>query len=706
MNALRFLMALSVVLGMGAFAADVAELESAHLKNIRQITLAGSKNGEAYFSADGKQIIFQGVRESDNPFYQIYRMNLSTGEVARVSTGVGKTTCAFFNPVKPRVIFASTHLDPSSLDKQKEELERLRSGPPRRYSWDFDPAFDIFEADLDGKNPVRLTDAPGYDAEGSYSPDGKSIVFCSNRDGDYEIYAMDADGKNQRRLTHEKFYDGGPFFSPDGKKIIWRHFTDESQRVAEVWTMDADGSNKQQVTKFGAASWAPYYLPSMKWIVFASNLENVSKYEFDVYAVRPDGSELTRLTFAPGFDGLPVPSPDGSRLMWTSNRVENKSQLFMADLVLPGENPPEHPVEFKKNDEPFSDAAMVLRVTRLTEAAAAFHVEHTVAKQFHDAGLMPFGQTENIEDTFFIYGPRVTGWLPPQNGADGVVVAAANMQSLEWSPWGVAALSESIKFEKQAREKTKDAKLGGVYFSVPNVDDVDAIYKDALSDMKKMPLKISAFVSTINLGKMRGRKLQIIGTGTGNGWRDLAERLAALHPEVSIELVDSPEGAPELKQFTDNKIPAVAFGALDAAADKQDQAPAQDDSALIGAAATVGDALRLLASGEVKIAFTAYDPVAVKAAQDAARRPYLGTVPDMKAEGIAGVKLSDIHDGSPAQKAGLKAGDIVVELAGKPVKNASDYLAALESLKVGDETTLKFQRDGKTETVKVTLGAR
>lgn len=698
-------------MSLAVFAADVAELESAHLKNIRQITFAGSKNGEAYFSADGSQIIFQGVREADNPFYQIYRMNLASGEVTRVSTGTGKTTCSFFNPVKPRIIFASTHLDPLSVDKQKEELERIRSGPPRRYSWDFDPAFDIFETDLDGKNPVRLTDAPGYDAEGSYSPDGKSIVFCSMRDGDYEIYVMDADGKNQRRLTHEKFYDGGPFFSPDGKKIIWRHFTDESQRVAEVWTMDADGSNKQQVTKFGAASWAPYYLPSMKWIVFASNLENVNKYEFDVYAIRPDGSELTRLTYAPGFDGLPVPSPDGSRLMWTSNRADNKSQLFMADLVLPGENPPAHAVEFKKNDEPFSDAVMIIRTTRLAEAAAAFHVEHNVAKQVHDSGLLPFGQTENIEDTFFIYGPRITGWLPPQNGAEPVIVAAANMQGLEWSPWGVAALAESIKFEKAVREKAKSAAIGGIYFTVPNAESVDEIYKDSQSDLKKEaekhPLKTTAFVSTIALGKMRGRKLQMIGTGTGTGWRDLAERLAALHPELSIELVDSPEGAPELKQFTDHKIPAIAFGALDIPPEKQDEpAPAHDENALIAASAAVGDALRLLAAGDVKIAFTAYDPVAVKAAADAAKRPYLGTLPDMKAEGIAGVKLADVHDGSPAQKAGLKAGDIVVELAGKPVKNANDYLAALEALKVGEETTLKFQRDGKTETVKVVLGAR
>ena len=54
---------------------------------------------------------------------------------------------------------------------------------------------DIFRADLDGKNLVRLTDTPGYDAEGSYSSDGKLIIFTSFRDGNAEIYTMDADGK-------------------------------------------------------------------------------------------------------------------------------------------------------------------------------------------------------------------------------------------------------------------------------------------------------------------------------------------------------------------------------------------------------------------------------------------------------------------------------------------------------------------------------
>ena len=688
------------------FAADVAEQEAAHLRNIRRLTFAGSKNGEAYFSPDGREIVFQGVREEGNPFYQIYRMDLGTGKTTRVSTGVGKTTCSFFHPTKNRILFASTHLDAESAAKQKEEITKQKAGKSERYNWNFDPNFDIFESDPDGKNLVRLTDAPGYDAECAYSPDGKSIVFCSWRDGDGEIYVMDADGKNQRRLTHEKFYDGGPFFSPDGKKIVWRRFEDEAQTSSEIWIMDADGANKKKITSLNSVSWAPYWHPSMQWIVFGSRIDDPS---FDLYAIRPDGSDLTRLTFAPGFDSLPVISPDGSKIMWTSNRAENKSHIFIADLILPDLKPmgtvPAHP------PEPFfADEGMLDRIRVLNDANATSHLEHCIARSFHSIGLMPFGQTENIEDTFYIYGPRITGWLPPMNDAGSVIVTAGLLAGNDWSPWGAAALIESVKAEVDVRAKNKTEPSAALYFTVGNADETDSLLKSAQSDLKKEiekhPMKTAAFISALHLGNMRGKTLYMMGTGSGSGWRELAERLAALHPDIRIETIESPEQATELKQFTDAGIPAIAFGAPDIPQDKRDEGPLRDDFALVSASAALHDALRLLASGEIKITFTTYDAVAAQAAANAAKRPYLGTIPDFKAEGGDGVKLSGVRDGSPAQTAGIKGGDVILELAGKPIKTAKDYLEALESLKAGDETTLKYQRDGKAETIKITLGAR
>lgn len=326
------------------------EKEAYFLKNVRQLTYEGKRSGEGYFSPDGKGLIFQSEREPGNPFFQIYLLDLETGDSHRVSPGMGKTTCSFFRPGSDEVLFASTHLDPDVEAKEKTELDLRAEGKQHRYSWDYDEYMDIFASDRDGKHLKRLTRARGYDAEGSYSPDGSKIVFCSLRNAyppeklapeeqkrlkinpSYfgEIYLMNADGSNQVRLTDWPGYDGGPFFTPDGQRIVWRHFN-ESGMLADVYTMRLDGSDVRRLTDFKAMSWAPYFHPSGRYVIFASNKLGFSNFE--LYMVDAKGEhQPVRVTFSEGFDGLPAFSPDGNRLCWTSNRTaNNQSQLFMAD---------------------------------------------------------------------------------------------------------------------------------------------------------------------------------------------------------------------------------------------------------------------------------------------------------------------------------------------------------------------------------------
>ena len=102
--------------------------ESRFLSNIRQLTYDGKRAGEGYFSEDGTALIFQSEREPDNPFYQIYLLDLLTGDTHRVSTGIGKTTCAFFRPGTDEVLYASTHHDVFAKAKQEEELQFRASG--------------------------------------------------------------------------------------------------------------------------------------------------------------------------------------------------------------------------------------------------------------------------------------------------------------------------------------------------------------------------------------------------------------------------------------------------------------------------------------------------------------------------------------------------------------------------------------------------
>lgn len=340
--------ALLACFALGAEPADDwQKLEAVHLKNIRQVTQDFVRAGEGYFSPDMKQIIFQAEeKDSGNPFYQIFVMDLASGKYRRVSPGVGKTTCSYFAPDGKKIIFASSHLDPEAKKHYAEEYQRReeerKSGKRRRYAWDFDPYMEIFEANPDGTGLKRLTDAKGYDAEGSYSPDGKQIVFCSNRSGpeNMELYIMDADGKNVRQLTHApNCYNGGPFFSPDGKRVIFRSDRRKKDHL-QLYVINSDGTGERALTDdLNWVFWAPYWYKDGKHIIYTAADHSVAgRPNYDLYWMNIDTGKKVRLTYAPGADVLPVFSPSFQRVMWTSNRDGRQpTQLYIADFVPPKE---------------------------------------------------------------------------------------------------------------------------------------------------------------------------------------------------------------------------------------------------------------------------------------------------------------------------------------------------------------------------------
>ena len=326
--------------------AAMATTTPAFLSDIRQLSFDGLRAGEGYFSQDGRYMVFQSEREQTNPFYQIYLMDLTQGTTHRLSPGKGKTTCAWIHPDNKRVLFSSTHADPKLKQKVAEELES-RKAPKSKYSWSFDDAFEIYETDFKGSAYKNLTRSPGYDAEGSYSPDGKWIAFASNRRGftgklsekenelfkrdpssQMDLYIMRADGSEPKRLTTDLGYDGGPFFSPDGKRLVYRHFTEDGG-TAEVFTIAVDGSDKKQITRIKAMSWAPFYHPNGDYIIFTSN--KYGYQNFELFIIDTEGKrEPVRVTDLAGFDGLPVFTPDGEFLVWSHTNERGEAQLFRA----------------------------------------------------------------------------------------------------------------------------------------------------------------------------------------------------------------------------------------------------------------------------------------------------------------------------------------------------------------------------------------
>lgn len=328
--------------------------EETHLADVKQITLSG-ENAEAYWGWNGRELVMQS-RTGDNDCDRIYRVPLASvfeapGTVPApipVSSGKGATTCSYFMPGDQKVIYASTHLGGDACPPKPDHSQG--------YVWALYDSYDIFKADADGKNVVRLTDAKGYDAEATVCGKDGSIIFTSLRDGDIDLYRMDADGKNVKRLTNTPGYDGGAFFSADCSKIVWRasrpkpgkQLDDYKRLLAqspplvrpsklELYVANADGSDAQQITYLDAASFAPYWHPSQKRILFSTNHGDPKGREFDIWAVNVDGTGLERITYAGGFDGFPMFSPDGKLLAFASNRAtapgKHDTNVFIASWV-------------------------------------------------------------------------------------------------------------------------------------------------------------------------------------------------------------------------------------------------------------------------------------------------------------------------------------------------------------------------------------
>ncbi|OIQ97494.1 protein TolB [mine drainage metagenome] len=323
-----------------------------HFKNIQQLTFGGD-NAEAYWSYDGKYVVFQRT----NPKEGINCDQIFSGKIPeklgdpfiyhQVSKG-GRTTCAYFLPDGKHIIYGSTHLDGNDCPPLPD-----RSKHGNKYIWPLYDSYDIFLADTSGKIIKQLTTTKGYDAEGTLSPDGKKMIFTSVRDGDIDLYVMDMKTYKVKRITNELGYDGGAWFSPDGKKIVWRASRPKTKEeideyksllkenlVApthmEVFVANADGTNQRQITFLEQANWAPNFTPDGKQIIFCSNHEYKYGFPFNMYLTDINGKGLEKISRDKGFDAFPMFSPDGKRILFSSNRNNgggHDTNLFVADWV-------------------------------------------------------------------------------------------------------------------------------------------------------------------------------------------------------------------------------------------------------------------------------------------------------------------------------------------------------------------------------------
>jgi Tol biopolymer transport system component len=454
------------------------------IKNMRQLTFSGLRSGEGYFSPDGELMVFQSERETDNPFYQMYTMNLKTQKVTRISPGYGKTTCGWIFPDKKEVLYSSTHSDPKSKDLQRVEFEARKNGPQKRYAWDYDPNYEIYTDRIQGGRPKNISSSYGYDAEASASPDGQWIVFTSNRhayasplsesekaqleqDPSYflDLYVMDKNGQQVRRLTNRPGYDGGPFFSPDGSQIVFRRFKPDG-KTAEIFTLDTKSGVEQQITRLGVMSWAPFFHPSGDYLVFTSNLYGYQNFE--LFIVDTAGrSTPVRVTTLEGFDGLPVFTPDGEHLTWNRKGPDGATQIVIADwndsaartvLGLSKRFPEIRQLKSSIEAEDAQRFVSYLASTEMQGRATGSSQETVytakIADYFRNLGLSPVAGSY-FQDFPFSLGAR----LGSENSLILIDQKQRNMQlGVDWTP---------LSFSKSAALASSDVVFVGYGLSAP-----------------------------------------------------------------------------------------------------------------------------------------------------------------------------------------------------------------------------------------------
>ncbi len=353
--------------------ANADEPKEKLLRDVTQLTDGFERAGEAYFSPDMKWIVFQAVQTGEQ-HYQMYLAKLKWQDdrivgiekPIRISPDNSRNTCGHFSPDGRTLIFASTS---GKEDPSEPEAGFRREG--RDYRWAYPKGMEIYRVDNWQEAVAHvspggsidlakhaLTDNDSYDAECSFSPDGKWIVFTSNREGhlvpatqpqpnpailnkDQELFAMRADGSNVVRLTYTPGYDGGPFFSPDGRRITYRSDR-KNDNLLQVFVadlvFDSNGNivgiqNEKQLTNEAAVNWCPYWYSDGKQIIFSTS--GTAHTNYDLRLVRDDGTGDTRVTYAAGADVLPVFSPDGKWLMWASKRNGKTTQIYVARFKLP-----------------------------------------------------------------------------------------------------------------------------------------------------------------------------------------------------------------------------------------------------------------------------------------------------------------------------------------------------------------------------------
>lgn len=274
---------------------------------------------------------------------------------------------------------------------------------------------------------------------------------------------------------------------------------------------------------------------------------------------------------------------------------------------------------------------------------------------------------------------------------------------------GTAAVLELARyFARQPKQKR------GILFATFTGEELGLLGSSHLASHMPFPLaKCVAMVNLDMVGRMRDGKLYIAGTGTGSTFKALLDDVMTGDPGIKPDFSENLNiGGSDHTSFSIKQIPTMFFfSGLHSDYHKPSDTWEKVDAASYGKLVTlVAAAVQGLVGAAERPEYRRVEPPAAPFGAPAGGTangygPYFGSIPDF-AEQPDGVRLADIRAGSPAEKAGVRPGDVLVEFDGKKVSNLQDYTFLLRSKKPGDLVEIKVKRLEQAVTLRVVLEAR
>jgi len=355
------------------------------------------------------------------------------------------------------------------------------------------------------------------------------------------------------------------------------------------------------------------------------------------------------------------------------------------------------------SENPHAEGGFVVSNLQVTIDASVEHLKKTDRNVI--AGLPPVGKGPAeyviVGAHYDHLGHGETGGMQRQ-GEEGQIHHGADDNAS-----GAAVVLELASAFAKERARNPKAFPRGLIFALWSGEEIGLIGSSFFVEHPVVPLsKIAAYVNFDMVGRLNDNKLILQGAGSSTTWRRLAEK-RNVAAGFNLVLQDDPYLPTDVTPFYPKQVPVLNFftGSHEDYHRPTDTAERLNYEWMERIAQMARGMIPDLVKNPERPEYAKVQQSAPGPGSRDNLRAYLGTIPDYTAE-VAGVKLSGVRGGSPAEKSGLKGGDVIVGFGGQKIANIYDYTYALDAAKIGQPVALEIVRDGKQQTLTVTPEAR